>query len=266
MQTESDFGTGGGTTEHVCAPNPQDTVAIIDNILTRMKSLEDAVTQIATYITRANQLSDIAQQVGWVDGVEYMGVGGWTQTEYGTLIPPPGITLSSLGITIPNVGTPQQLVIMDADGNLVWGAGTDGALSGSAAGIGQLDYGILEYANVGGILNNDSRNVTVSPNIASSQVTMTVANAGLWLVTVQGGKANGVTPMSQVGVNAVSSIGNHAVGTNMIVTAGTISSLAKSGSGLMPLAAGESITATVSSTPSSALTDLFLSILRVTSI
>jgi hypothetical protein len=30
---------------------------------------------------------------GWVSNVEYMGVSGWTQTEYGTLVPPPGVSM-----------------------------------------------------------------------------------------------------------------------------------------------------------------------------
>jgi hypothetical protein len=55
----------------------------------------------------------IQEQGGWVGGVAYLGVEGWTRTECGTLIPPPGV---SLGAT-----TDFSMVAMDENGVLQFG-------------------------------------------------------------------------------------------------------------------------------------------------
>jgi len=93
-----DPGTGGGTTMGVCVTSPSDQAGQIDNILTRLEELEKTVAQLASQNISANQLSDISQSVGWVYDVTYMGTEGWIQTAAGSLIPPPGVTWSSLGI------------------------------------------------------------------------------------------------------------------------------------------------------------------------
>lgn len=121
-------GDGGGSTPQICAVSPSDQAGQIDNILSRLDALENAISQLATTNVTASQLSDISQQIGWVYGVTYMGVEGWTQTAAGTLIPPAGVSLSSLGI-LPNDNV---LVSYDAAGNLLIGFDqTTGAATGT---------------------------------------------------------------------------------------------------------------------------------------
>lgn len=127
-------GTPPPTDAGVCAISPSDLVGFVGNALSRIKELEQRVAELEAANVEANQLSDLATQVGWVGGVTYMGIEGWTQTEYGTLIPPPGVTLSTLGIippTIPGSTSGVQFQITDANGLAVFGADVLGQLFGT---------------------------------------------------------------------------------------------------------------------------------------
>lgn len=175
-------GGGGGTpppNTGICSPTPSDLAGVPQNYLDRLKALEDKVAEILAGNVTANQLSDLATQVGWVGGITFMGVDGWTQTEAGTLIPPPGMSLSSLGFNYQDVGGVQQIVL-DENGVALFGMGING-LFGSLvdtwnAGAGStLDYAI--YDLVGGI--SSSRNVSISTGARS--VTFTCTNGGIWL-------------------------------------------------------------------------------------
>lgn len=86
----------GGTTGSVCSVSPSDIVGQVDNLISRVEELEQRVNELSGQNVEANQLSDISNQVGWVYGVTYMGVEGWTQTQAGTLIPPEGFTVSQI--------------------------------------------------------------------------------------------------------------------------------------------------------------------------
>ena len=144
MAIVNEGGGGGGssTDTGVCAISPSDLVSYTGNGLNRIKSLEQRVAELEAAIVQVNQLSDLSQQVGWVGNVIYMGVEGWTQTEYGTLIPPPGVSFSSLGFTLSD-GNTYPFVVMDENGVLQYGftntGGVGGALSGSVS-----DYIVLD--------------------------------------------------------------------------------------------------------------------------
>ncbi len=138
-------GEGGGislsgTAGSVCALTPSDQAQVVDNLIARIESLETAVMQLLTANIKANQLSDLSQQVGWVGNITYMGQPGWTQTEYGTLIPPAGMSLSSLGILMSD-GNSYQAVVMDENGVLQFGFTTAGQVTGEFInGVGSLGY------------------------------------------------------------------------------------------------------------------------------
>jgi len=87
---------GGGSTGSTCTTSPTDQQGQIDNMLTRIETLETLISQIIGEDISAIQLSDISQDVGWVYNVTYMGIEGWTQTAAGTLIPPAGFTVSEI--------------------------------------------------------------------------------------------------------------------------------------------------------------------------
>jgi hypothetical protein len=118
-------GTGGytsGTASSICAISPSDLVGTIDNLISRIEKLESTLMQVLGANLHAETLSELSQQVGWVYGVEYMGIEGWIQTEYGTLIPPPGFTIASGGLTLSD-GSTYQAVVMDENGVLQFGFG-----------------------------------------------------------------------------------------------------------------------------------------------
>lgn len=110
---------GGG----ICVPTPSELEGSVYNLLDRIRALEDKVNMMLGANVTADQLSDIAQQVGWVGGIVLNGVGGFTRTEGGTLIPPPGVSLSSLGWTMSD-GNVYPIVLMNPDGSLAYGFGT----------------------------------------------------------------------------------------------------------------------------------------------
>ncbi len=109
----------------VCAISPSDLVGYTGNALNRIKDLEQRVAELEAANVQVNQLSDLSQQVGWVGGITYAGTAGWTQTEYGTLIPPAGFYI---GNVIPGY----HAGFYDATGTLQLGFGTDGTLSGAS--------------------------------------------------------------------------------------------------------------------------------------
>src|SRR5258706_1717580 len=138
--------SGGGSTSNFCAPTPSDMEGQINNILSRLDALEKTVSEMQGADVTATQLSDFAAQVGWVYGVTYMGTPGWIQTEAGTLIPPPGLSLSSLGILLPGLGNnPATLVSTDSDGNPVFSINQHGSTTGGGGGT--SDYLIVEPAS-----------------------------------------------------------------------------------------------------------------------
>ncbi len=128
---EGGGGLGGGSTSEICIPSPSDMAQIADNLLHRIKLLEDAVSELMAANIMANQLSDLSQQVGWVDNITYAGVDGWSQTEYGSLVPPPGLSFSSLGFTLSD-GNTYPMVQMDSDGVLQFGFTQQGTVEGDA--------------------------------------------------------------------------------------------------------------------------------------
>jgi hypothetical protein len=122
---------GGGTAANLCPPSPSDLAGQINNLITRIENLEKAVAELQGQDVTATQLSDLSQQVGWVYDVTYLGVPGWTQTASGTLIPPPGLALSTLGIVLPGLGgNPSTLVSTDSDGNPTFSVNNNGVAGG----------------------------------------------------------------------------------------------------------------------------------------
>ena len=120
--TQPDRPAPAPTDSGVCAISPSDLVGYVGNLINLVKDLEQRVIELESGNIEANQLSDLSQQVGWVDGITYMGIEGWTQTEYGTLIPPPGFTFLGNGLTLSD-GNTYQAVVMDEDGVLQFGFG-----------------------------------------------------------------------------------------------------------------------------------------------
>jgi hypothetical protein len=190
----SDYG-GGGSTGFNCRISPADEVAVIENLLDRIKDLEADVARLKSGVVEANQLSDLSQQVGWVTGVTYMGTEGWTRTAAGTLIPPAGWSLSGAGILMSD-GTPYQGVVMDENGVLQFGWMQDGTMGGArvtawdaaAAGGGALDYARVEYNNGTPSAGNVStfRGTSLTSNtLSSTQLVVNVTTAGLYAVAAQ---------------------------------------------------------------------------------
>jgi hypothetical protein len=183
------------TDSGVCSISPSDLVGYTGNALNRIKDLEDRVAELEAKIVQANQLSDLSQQVGWVGGVEYMGVGGWTQTEYRTLIPPQGWTLAGSGI-IPNLGPGMQLVYTDTNGNIF---SADDFTAGGAPDYLLYDglYTINESRNIATLFNTFALNVE---GTTSGEIVAQVSKAGLYLVNVHGSfhRTSGTAPATTV--------------------------------------------------------------------
>lgn len=196
---DSIFLSGSAAT---CAISPSDLVGTLDNFLHRLEEVEKAVTQLLAQNIWANQLSDLSQQVGWVGNVTYMGVPGWTQTEYGTLIPPAGLSLSTLGIKLSD-GNTYQAVVMDENGVLQFGFTPGGTPAGELVDAwnagGAPDYSIYKF---GATLTTNpfsaSNGITINSNTFSSSVSAgaiqwTVSQAGLYLINLTGSWTHGTT-------------------------------------------------------------------------
>lgn len=137
MITQGDSGGGGviqpgGTAGTMCAISPSDNISTLGNLLSRIEKLELALSQVLGANLHASTLGDISSQVGWVYGVDYMGVPGWIRTEANTLIPPAGFTFLGAGLTLSD-GNTYNAVYYDENGVLQFGFGTDGTISGSQA-------------------------------------------------------------------------------------------------------------------------------------
>lgn len=184
---------GSGSALALCTVNPADLKAVIDNIYSRLEALEGQISQIASQDINANQLSDIAENVGWVYGVTYLGVPGWTQTSAGTLIPPTGFTLSSLGLVMSD-GSPYQAVTMDSDGALQFGFDSDGQVAGTlptnwnTGTPTALDYARWEYNNYNGSVTDvRGSSISLSSSSTSPNVEFVASvSAGLYYASVHG--------------------------------------------------------------------------------
>ena len=181
-QSPDDRGTPAPapTDSGICAISPSDLVGYTGNLINRVEQLEQRIAELEAKNVEANQLSDLAQQVGWVDGITYMGVPGWTQTSYGTLIPPAGFTLLGSGLTMSD-GNQYQAVVYGEDGELIYGFGqttSDGTftpLVGSAATSGPFAIvytDIIHPQAVGNFSEDGILNTGYDP---SSLVTLTDA-------------------------------------------------------------------------------------------
>jgi hypothetical protein len=174
-----------------CRINPADMVGIVDNLLERIVDLETEVARLKAKNTEVSYLDELGQQVGWVTGITYMGTEGWTRTSAGTLIPPPGWSLSSAGLLMSD-GTPYQGVVMDENGVLQFGFTQNGVMAGAkvdewdaAASGGAPDYYVFK-------LNDDvsqGRNISIGANsystaagVYSGGARFTVTKEGLYLV------------------------------------------------------------------------------------
>lgn len=132
MADVSDLGGGGGLGQ-VCIPTNSDLAGAIDNLLARIEFLEKQLAIMLGENVEAGQLSDISQQVGWVHGITYAGIEGWTRTEAGTLIPPAGFSLADSGFLMSD-GNRYPAVVMDENGVLHWGVTENGEVKGTDTG------------------------------------------------------------------------------------------------------------------------------------
>lgn len=256
-ETPYDGGGGltmGGTASSMCAISPSDLVGTIGNLISRIEDLEFALSQVLGANLHANTLGDISSQVGWVYNVEYMGIPGWIQTEYGTLIPPAGFTLSGSGIQMWNACTGEfedyQAVVMDSDGVLQWGASAAGNLCGAkveewngAALGGTLDYYIAAPAGHGsgsrGITLTSSTVTTSGGHIKSASYTLTVSRAGVYSIgascifecNIGVGDTGTLEGEIEVTINALSgsdiskAIASNEFYNEMVISSGTVSNL-----------------------------------------
>lgn len=218
-------GLGGGRTttdSGVCAISPSDLVGYTGNALNRLKELEQRVAELEAKNTEVNQLSDLSQQVGWVGGITYLGTAGWTQTAAGTLIPPPGVSLSTLGITMSD-GNSYQMVVVNEDGTLTYGFTATGGVGGTLAnrlkraiftGTSSTTWSaspsVAHQLNIGFEFQNDDGIATLSSDRITLALTGTyyigwnvsldypVAAGSEKLVTVDTGPTSGSLPRATV--------------------------------------------------------------------
>lgn len=150
-----------------CSVSPSDLAWNTGNALNRLAELEQRVAELEAKVTEASQLSNISGQVGWVGGVTYMGIPGWTMTEYGTLIPPPGMSLSSLGIKLSD-GNTYNAVWMDENGVLQYGFTTTGQFVGASTST----FGNKMMATVYADTSNDGNEFSGPGGITNSEITV----------------------------------------------------------------------------------------------
>lgn len=180
---------GSGTTESVCTPSPSNMTGSLDNILYRLKALEDAMSQSLGINVHAGQLDEFGQQLGWVE-TTYLGQSGWYQNENGNLIPPPGMSIFGPGVSYMDIinniphgtGSSQSAVFVDSDGNIL--LGSDGSsLFGSSVdtwnsgGTSTQDFARYTW------LTSESRGITIGAFVNTASLTtlqMTTTQAGLY--------------------------------------------------------------------------------------
>ena len=162
--------TDGG----ICAISPSDLVGATGNLINRVEQLEQRIAELEAANVEANQLSDLSQQVGWVDGITYMGIEGWTQTEYGTLIPPPGFTFLGNGLTLSD-GNTYSAVVMDEDGVLQYGFGqvtSDGTFTAVTGASSRGGFAVISTDTIitAGTPGNTSGTATLHSEVDDSDI------------------------------------------------------------------------------------------------
>lgn len=187
--------TAGG----LCVIGGADEAGQIQSLTERVARLEQALQYVLGEDISADQLSDISQNAGWITGVTYMGTEGWTRTQYGTLIPPPGFSFSGSGLFnmydfCTGETVSYQGVSVDENGVIQFGFKPNGQVCGEKVdqwdGASAPDY--YKYVQDAGIvLINEGRNVSAGTNTLNGATTsgsfrVTVTNGGLWLVQISG--------------------------------------------------------------------------------
>lgn len=182
---------GGSGMGGICSITPSDLAGQVDNLLTRLAALEQTVARLSGGNVEAGQLSNISGQAGWIYGLDYLGTPGWIQTPTGnTLIPPPGVSFSNLGLTLSD-GTPWSAIAVTKDDMGVFhypfGVKPDGTLFGDSVdewnAAAEITGGTsgLDYANVVYEINNgvsqDTNGITVT-------TTTDGANPSIWELQV----------------------------------------------------------------------------------
>ena len=169
----------------VCSVTPSDQAGQIDNILSRLDAIEQAIRELQSQNISATQLSDIAASAGWIYDVTYMGTPGWTQTPAGTLIPPVGTSLSTLGLLMSD-GNPYQFVSVDSDGVLQFGTAPSGGSSGGGGGAslsgGAYLYNDSSIPNTSGGTTEDPYENVSNPDVTVNASSLTINKAGLYYV------------------------------------------------------------------------------------
>jgi hypothetical protein len=183
----------------LCVIGGADESAQIQSLTERVAKLEQALQYVLGEDISASQLSDISQNAGWVTGITYMGTPGWTRTAAGTLIPPPGFSLSGSGLFsmydfCTGAQKDYQGVVMDEDGVLQFGFTPLGEMCGEKVeqwnGASAPDY--YKYDYLSGIERiSEGRNVTLGTNSlpgasTTGSLRVTVDNGGLWLAQASG--------------------------------------------------------------------------------
>jgi hypothetical protein len=189
----------------VCWSGGADEASEIESLKERVAKLERALQYVLGQDISAGQLSDISQNAGWIYGVEYMGVEGWTKTNAGTLIPPAGFSLSGSGLfKMYDFCTGEQQdyqgVSVDENGVIQFGFKPTGEVcgekvdywdAGGAAGSGATEqpYALYTENNVYSLTNTTqaSRDVTINvDSVADSNglIEFTFVEPGLYLCSI----------------------------------------------------------------------------------
>lgn len=175
--------SGSASVGGTCWIGGADESGQIQALTRRVADLERQIGLLLGGDVQTGQLSYISSQIGWVHGVSFMGSTGWTRTEYGTLIPPPGFSLVGSGLL--GSGSGMQAVVGDEDGNYfsLTGGGNYITLFFSDVGSGTLELEVTDFA---GIFNENhylgQDEVTIPANgyyllSFSSQVGVTAGDA-----------------------------------------------------------------------------------------
>jgi hypothetical protein len=182
----------------VCWSGGADEAGEIESLKERVAKLEQALQYVLGQDVSAGQLSDISQNAGWIYGIEYMGVEGWTKTSAGTLIPPAGFSLSGSGLfKMYDFCTGEQQdyqgVSVDEDGVIQFGFKPNGQVCGEKVdqwdASGTPDYYKFHISNTGLADQNASNGITAGVNsysvgagVYSGSVELTLSQEGIYLV------------------------------------------------------------------------------------